>query len=127
MEKVTDQSLERWISVLLRVGVSLSAIVVLVGGALYLARHGHEIVAYENFQPERSADRRVAEIVQEVAALRSRAIIQLGLLMLIATPIARVAFSLIGFLFERDRTYVVITLIVLSVLLFSLFSGQAHA
>ncbi len=46
--------------------------------------------------------------------------IQLGLLLLIATPVARVGCSVVGFLRERDPTYVVLTLIVLSVLLYTL-------
>ncbi len=49
--------------------------------------------------------------------------IQLGLLLLIATPIARVAFSVVGFAIERDRMYVVFTLIVLAILLYSLLGS----
>ena len=55
--------------------------------------------------------------------MRARSIIQAGILLLIATPIARVAFSLAGFGLERDGKYVVITAIVLAVLLYSLTSG----
>jgi uncharacterized membrane protein len=54
---------------------------------------------------------------------RGRGLIQLGLLLLIATPIARVAFSIVGFAIERDRLYVVFTLIVLAILLFSLLGS----
>ena len=50
--------------------------------------------------------------------------IQLGLLVLIATPIARVAFSLVAFALQRDRIYVIVTLIVLAVLLYSLTGGH---
>jgi uncharacterized membrane protein len=58
------------------------------------------------------------------SALRfsSRGVIQLGLLLLVATPVARVIFSVFAFARQRDFTYVVITLIVLGVLLFSLFA-----
>jgi uncharacterized membrane protein len=55
----------------------------------------------------------------------SRAIVQLGLVMLIATPIARVAFTLIAFALQRDRVYVGVTLLVLALLLFGLFFGIA--
>jgi uncharacterized membrane protein len=48
---------------------------------------------------------------------------QLGLLLLIATPIARVMFSAVAFAMERDRMYVGFTLIVLAVLLYSLFGS----
>jgi uncharacterized membrane protein len=54
---------------------------------------------------------------------RGRGLIQLGLLFLIATPIARVAFSIVGFAIERDRMYVVFTLIVLAILLYSLLGS----
>jgi uncharacterized membrane protein len=49
---------------------------------------------------------------------------QLGLLLLIATPVARVAFSVFAFALQRDRLYVVVTLAVLGVLAFSMTGGQ---
>ena len=55
-----------------------------------------------------------------VAGFQCRGIIQFGLVLLIATPVARVAFSVAAFALQRDNTYVAITLIVLAVLLFSL-------
>jgi uncharacterized membrane protein len=67
--------------------------------------------------------RSVSGIIADARALSGRGIIQLGLLLLVATPVARVTFSVAAFALRRDRTYVVITLIVLSVLGFSLFSG----
>nr|MBN2278700.1 DUF1634 domain-containing protein [candidate division Zixibacteria bacterium] len=51
-------------------------------------------------------------------------IIQLGLLFLIATPIARVFFSVFAFFRKRDYLYTLITLIVLIILLFSLFLAK---
>jgi uncharacterized membrane protein len=48
-------------------------------------------------------------------------------LLLVATPVARVAFSIVGFALERDRLYVVITTIVLAILLYSLIAGVAGA
>jgi uncharacterized membrane protein len=49
---------------------------------------------------------------------------QLGLFLLIATPVARVVFSLLAFAIQRDHLYVGITLVVLAVLTFSLTGGQ---
>lgn len=123
--KVTDSSIERMVSVLLRTGVTISGAVVLVGGVLYLVRHGYERVDYRVFHSQPAIDSRLPQIVAGVVGLRSRSIIQLGVLLLIATPIARVAVSLVGFALERDRTYVLITAIVLAVLLFSLIHGAA--
>ena len=55
---------------------------------------------------------------------RPRHLIQLGLLILIATPVARVAFALLAFWFRRDHAYMAITAIVLAVLVYSLNGGR---
>jgi uncharacterized membrane protein len=55
---------------------------------------------------------------------QGRGIIQLGLLFLIATPVARVVFSIFAFSVQRDRLYVVVTLTVLAILMFSLTGAQ---
>jgi uncharacterized membrane protein len=120
---ITDTSIERMVSVLLRTGVVISGVIVFSGGVYYLARHGYENAVHGTFHGEPSVDRIVDQIVAGALALRARSIIQLGLLVLIATPITRVAFSLVAFALERDRTYVVITAIVLTILLYSLLSG----
>jgi uncharacterized membrane protein len=116
----TDQKVESIISTLLRVGVLTSAIVVFIGGGIYLARHGSSPADYRVFQGEPAAYRQIKGIFQEAVHLRGRGIIQLGLLLLIATPIARVIFSLFGFLVEKDRMYATFTAIVLVILLYSL-------
>lgn len=120
---ITDTAIERMVSVLLRSGVVISGLVVFFGGIYFLARHGHEMADHHKFHGEPSADRIVGQIIAGAVAGRARSLIQLGLLLLIATPIARVAFSLGAFVLERDRTYVVITAIVLTILLYSLISG----
>lgn len=121
----TDERLARWIGTLLRLGVSLAALVVLLGGALYLARHGLEMPSYGVFRGEPSEFRSLGGILATAARLGARGIVQLGLLLLIATPIARVAFAAVAFALERDRTYMVVSLIVLATLLFSL-AGAAR-
>jgi len=123
LPKVTDTSLERMVSVLLRNGVILAGVTVFLGGVYFLARHGHEPAGHRTFRGEPSVDRIVTQIIVGAFSLRARSVIQLGLLLLIATPIARVALSLVGFALERDRTYLAITTIVLAVLLYSLISG----
>jgi uncharacterized membrane protein len=122
----TDQKLENMVGNLLRAGVSLSALVVLFGGIIYLARHGREPASYKVFHGEPSDFKTLSGTVHEVFAFRSRGIIQFGLLLLIATPVFRVALSIWGFAQERDRMYMVFTCIVLVVLLYSLLgSGSA--
>ena len=113
---------------LLRVGVLLAAAVVLAGGVLYLARHGGEgVERLHVFHGEPADLRSPFGIVADVRALSGRGVIQLGLLLLIATPVMRVVLSVIAFARERDFLYVVLTLIVLAVLLFSLFFSPASA
>ena len=113
--------MELFLGNLLRVGVVIAALVIAAGGAVFLARHGTEPVEYARFRGEPAGLTHPVGIVREVFAWHGRAVIQFGLLLLIATPVLRVAFSVVGFLRERDWTYVVLTLVVLGVLLFSLF------
>lgn len=113
----TDERVEGIIGTLLRTGVSAAALVTLLGGAVYLIRHGANMPHYYVFQGEPADLRDVAGIVGEARSLSGRGLIQLGVLLLIATPVARVAFSVVAFALQRDRTYVVITLLVLAVLL----------
>ncbi len=119
----TDQSIEVIIGTLLRVGVLLAASVVLIGGVVYLTRHGHEATKYSTFHGEPEDLKSISGIATGMAGFHGTAIIQFGLLLLIATPVARVAFSAVAFAMEGDSMYVVITLIVLAVLLYSLFGS----
>jgi uncharacterized membrane protein len=115
-----DRHLEGIIGNLLRAGVLIAAAVVFAGGALYLVQAHSKTVEYRTFSVERESLRTVPGIVNSAAHLNSAGLIQLGLLLLIATPVARVALAAVGFALERDRLYVVVSLIVLAVLLFSL-------
>jgi uncharacterized membrane protein len=121
--KLTDERVEAMISVLLRTGVLLSGAIVFAGGVYHLVSHGNDATDYHTFHSQPSVDRIVPEIISGAFSLRARSIIQLGILLLIATPIARVAFSLVAFMLQRDSKYVLITAIVLAVLLYSLISG----
>jgi uncharacterized membrane protein len=120
----TDQKVEVIIGNLLRAGVLLAAGVVVAGASIYLVRHGAEPADYRTFRGEPSELRHLSGIVGYAMALRGRGIIQLGLLLLIATPIARVAFSTIAFAAEKDRMYVGFTLIVLAVLMYGLVGSS---
>jgi uncharacterized membrane protein len=120
-ENWTDQRMENVLGNLLRAGVLLSALVVSIGGAILLIRHGREPVDFRVFRGEPADLRNLRGIIREALELRGEGIIQFGLLLLIATPVARVAFSIFGFAEERDGMYVAFTLIVFTVLLYSLF------
>jgi uncharacterized membrane protein len=118
-----DFALEQRLGTLLRVGVLLSAIVTLIGGIMYLAVHGGDVTHYHVFAGERAELRTVRGVVEGTLRGDSAAIIQLGVLLLIATPVARVFLSVLGFAKERDWMYVGCSLIVLAILVYSLAHG----
>ena len=120
----TDQRIEAVIGDLLRAGVVFSGAIVLIGGIVYLIRQGNTVPHYGVFHGELLDFRSISGIVRYALAGRGRGIIQLGLLVLIATPVARVLFSIFAFAVQRDWLYVVVTVIVLAVLMFSLTGGQ---
>jgi len=119
-KSMSDERIDIIIGNLLRIAVIVSAIVVLAGAGIYLWRHGQETPDYGVFEGIPKNLRGLKEIMEAAWQIRSVGIIQLGLLLLIFTPVARVAFSLVAFLLERDYMYVVFTLIVLTVLLLSI-------
>lgn len=120
----SDKAFELLLGRLLRSGVILAAVVVFVGGGWYLAQSKNEVENYKTFRGEPAELTHVTGIVREAVSLNPVGLIQLGLLLLIATPVARVVFSVVGFAIERDWMYVVITLIVLATLLYSLASNS---
>jgi uncharacterized membrane protein len=115
-----DKDIEIILGTLLRVGVIASMGVVLIGGIVYLLINHSGIIDYSTFDAHRTKFSSIAAIFLGLGRLDSEAIIQFGVLLLIFTPILRVAFSIFGFLIERDYLYVLIGLLVLIVILFSL-------
>ena len=120
-----DKRIEQIIATLLRVGVMLSAAIALIGGLVYLHQEHADLPQYGVFHSADAPFRNLRNILHSVWLGNSEAIIQTGILLLIATPVARVLFSVIAFALEGDRMYVVFSLTVLLILLFSLFHGAA--
>jgi len=115
-----DVRVQHAVGTLLRAGVLLAALVVLAGGVLFLLRHGGGASDYRVFHGEPMGLEAFGGIVRDGVSGSGRGIVQLGLLILVATPVARVAFTAVVFALERDRTYVLVALLVLSLLLKSL-------
>ncbi len=116
--------MERTIGTLLRLGVILAGSIVLMGGVAFLFGEGRNLAQYRSFTGEPVELRTVGMIAAHAARLDSRGIIQFGLLLLIGIPVVRVAFSVFAFAREKDWKYVIMTMLVLSFLLFSLsFTG----
>ena len=122
--RLTDQQVETSIGNLLRISVIIAALVVLLGGIIYLVRFMGTHPDYRVFTGEPRDLRTVSGILRDSLTIHSRGIIQLGLLVLIATPVARVILAFFAFALQRDRKYVVVCLIVLTVLIFSLSGGR---
>jgi uncharacterized membrane protein len=118
----SDHDVEQVIGRLLQGGVVLASVVVILGGAMLLWRHGAERPAFGVFRGESSSLRSVGATLRGVVAADPRAIVQLGLVLLIATPVARVALTLAAFAAQRDRLYVAMTAVVLVLLLVGLMS-----
>jgi uncharacterized membrane protein len=123
--KFKDKDMQAIIGWVLRAGVFVSMLVVFIGGVIYLYRHGQTIANYHEFKGIPDFVHSASGIINGIVHLRGRAIIQAGIILLIATPIVRVVFSAIGFIIEKDHLYTGITFIVLLIILISAFSGHA--
>ena len=121
---LSDRRLETIIGNLLRAGVVIAATIASIGGVVYLAHSGESLAHYRVFEGEPADLRHVKGVLSDASSGDGRGIMQLGLLLLIATPVARVAFSLAAFAVQRDRLYVFVTLVVVGVLTFSVAGGQ---
>ena len=115
-----DQRIEIVISSLLRTGLIIASILVLVGGIFYLVRFGAVTPDYRTFHGEVDTLTSLRGVIRAAMDLDSRGVIQLGLLFLILTPIARVVFSAAAFLIRKDYLYTSVTLFVLGVLIYNL-------
>ena len=120
----TDQRVEQTIGRLLRDGLIIATAVVVIGAIIYLIRHGAQHPDYRLFRGEPADLRGIGGMLRQSADWRGRDLIQLGLVLLLATPVARVAFSVVAFLFQRDRLYLAVTLVVLGILLYSIAGGH---
>lgn len=119
-----DADMQAIIGWILRGGVILSMAVVVIGGILYLFRHGYSMPDYRTFNriPDFISDPK--GVIDGVLAFKGQAIIQLGIVLLIATPVMRVVFACIGFLLEKDYLYTLISVIVLLIIIASMISGR---
>lgn len=117
-----DRSVETILGNLLKTGVIIAGSVVIIGAILFLVRHGFEIPSYHIFKPDIFHFSDFRDLIKGIVTFRSASIMELGILLLIATPVLRVLFSVFAFVYEKDYMYTVFTVIVFLVLIFSLFS-----
>jgi uncharacterized membrane protein len=121
---IDEQKMDAVIGSLLRIGVIAAGAIVFLGGIFYLIQYGRQIPDYRSFHGQPQNLKFIGGIFREAFSLNPSGIIQLGILLLIATPVARVAFSVFAFARQRDLVYIIVTLFVLSTLIFSLAGGH---
>jgi uncharacterized membrane protein len=119
-----DARMERAMGVLLRFGVVLASTAVLAGMAFYLQDHARQLIDFRDFRPYSFGFRHRSELFSGSARGNAAAIIEAGILLLIATPVARVVFAVVAFALERDRLYTAISIAVLAVLVYSLLHAK---
>jgi uncharacterized membrane protein len=117
-----DRSIEVILGNLLKIGVLAAGSVVIIGAVLFLVRHGLETPSYHIFKPDSFNFSDFSNLFRGIIAFHSVSIMELGILILITTPVLRVFFSVFAFVYEKDYMYVAFTVIVLFVLIFSFFS-----
>jgi uncharacterized membrane protein len=123
MSKPSDHDLDISIAIMLGVGVSLAAAVVFTGGILLFLHPAAPPGTFTHFHPASPGLRTLGGILQGAIRFEPASVVQLGLLVLIATPVARVFFCVVGFARQRDQLYVAISSTVLLILLYSLSYG----
>jgi uncharacterized membrane protein len=119
-----DRRMETIMGRLLQFGVLLASFVMLVGGIFYVKAQRDARPDYHVFSSEPQALRHFSGIAHGVADGEPAAIIQLAVLLLIATPVARVVFALVAFGIERDKLYIIVSSVVLAVLLFGFLHSR---
>ncbi len=115
-----DRRLALEVGGVLRLGVIVSGTVILLGLVPYLVREGGRHADFHVFRGEPAAFRSVGGTLRDAAQADPRGVMQLGVLLLLATPFARVVLCLVEFARARDRLYVGVALVVLLALLWGL-------
>jgi uncharacterized membrane protein len=119
-----DADMQSVIGWILRVGVIVSMAVVVLGGIIFLWRHGHSIPDFHTFKKIPYFISSSEGVFEGVIHGKGQAIVQLGIMILIATPVMRVVFAVIAFALEKDRLYMLISLLVLLIILASMLTGR---
>jgi uncharacterized membrane protein len=118
-----DAALTRAVGLVLQWGVILAAVITAVGGVVFLRAHGADVPQFSEFRGSTGWWTSLGTILRAAASGDGSALIETGLLVLIATPVARVVMLLLGFTRERNWTYVMLSLLVLGALSISVLQS----
>ncbi|RZI49360.1 DUF1634 domain-containing protein [Lactococcus kimchii] len=120
MTKEELLQIERNIGKILRVGVFISAVVIIIGILMF-------VVSGHSGYPEGIWPDKFNEILTGLVEFRALAWLMAGLFLLILTPVLRVVASIISFTKEGDKLYVIITSLVLIILIIAMIIGHGGA
>jgi uncharacterized membrane protein len=124
VDKESEKKAEEIMSNVLRWGIVATSLIVVIGMVIFLFTQGLEIPQYGRFDDQQMRFNNLPGIISEAFALNGLGIIQFGLLLLICVPIVRVAVSIYTFAMQRDSTYVIVSIIVLTVLIYSFVNSN---
>ncbi len=120
----TDIDLNQSVGNLLRLGVMVSVVISLLGFAKLFSEGFEMPTDYSRLEVP---DHEIwSAFFSALMRLEGIAIIQLGILMLIFTPLLRIIFAMVGYFREKDYTYVVISLLVILIMVISFLMGYSH-
>lgn len=118
------------ISYVLRIGVLLSLVIVVAGLILSFTHHptyfhsSKELVRLTTVDSGEFPDT-IGGVWDGLKEVHGQAIIMVGLILLILTPVVRVAVSILAFVYEHDSKFVIFTTLVLALLILAFFLGAA--
>ncbi len=121
---LNDEQVEGLIGQVLRIGTTVSCGITFIGLCIFMVHNARAIPHYHIFLSSLGQFYGPSQLMQHVMQGQATALIELGILILIATPVARVAFLVIAFALERDHMYVGVSALVLVILLYSIFFSQ---
>jgi len=105
-----ESRLDNWVRLSFKVGVAVSLALVVIGLVLI------GIAGGKNIEPTVP----LTQLPQEILKLNATAIITLGILTLLLTPILQIVAAMVTFAIDRDKLYVGVCMTLLCVLAFSL-------
>lgn len=119
------------ISTLLRIGVTVSLLTVLAGTVISFVHHPDYLKGRTNdlsnlTSPREALPHSAREAIEGLKEGRGQSLVLLGLMLLVATPVMRVAISIFAFLLQKDWVFTAITAVVLMLLVLSFVLGRAE-
>ena len=121
-------SVELLISRLLRTGVVLSLVLIVTGSSMSFAHHRDYTSSPAELrrltEPGAAFPQTMRQVIEGVRSRRGQAIVAVGLLVLIVTPVVRVGVSIAAFALERDAAFTAITALVFGLLVLSFLLGR---